>query len=276
MRIAQIILPSASEYEKKSQRVDRSALADGHEVVVVSIDEAAASGAQVAHVYASGELPSAAFRRVPLPYVSSADIRRSRWPFGRPVAPEYVVSPVLEKVDESRFQPLPEAVEDAYFSSQLAARGSQGNENIVGSFGRASTRNMVEQTLARIHRFRDDVTWRVFDRVPAPEDLAGVDVWVDPAVDDLDFDGFAAEALVVGLPVVTSRTPINEMRLERGRTGFLVPRRDPNEMSHAILAALFKREASEGRQSAASQTISKFRSRQRIRVLVHMYETLIP
>ncbi|HKR64812.1 MAG TPA: glycosyltransferase [Thermoanaerobaculia bacterium] len=271
MRIAQIILPTASEYEKKSQRADFAALAGQHEVVVIAPEDAAVSGAHVAHVFATGELPRASFRKFPLPYVSAADIRQSRWPFGRAVAPDYVVSPVLEKVEQSRFQPLPEVVEDAYFE----ARASLAGRNVIGSFARESARNMVEQTLARIHRFRDDVSWRVFDRTPAPDDLASVDVWADPAVDDLDFDGFVAEALVVGLPVVAARTPINLLRLERGRTGFLVPPRDPNEMTHAILAALFKREAYEGRVSAARQTVSKFRSRQRIRVLAHMYETLI-
>ena len=278
MRIAQIILPSASEYEKKSQRVDRAALAERHEVVVIPIEEAATSGAQLAHVYATGELPSALFRHFPLPYVSSTDVQKSRWPFGRPVEPRYVLSPVIEKVEGSRHQPLPEAVEEAYFARPLtlALSPRRGEGTVVGSFARASTKNMVEQTLARIHRFREDVTWRLFDRVPAPEDLAGVDVWVDPAIDEVDFDGFVAEALVVGLPVVASRTPINIARLERGRTGFLVPPRDPNEMTHAILAALFKREASEDKQSAARQTVSKFRPRQRVRVLSHMYETLTP
>jgi glycosyl transferase family 1 len=275
MRIAQIILPTASEYERKSQRVDRAALSANHEVVVIPPEEVAASGAEVAHVYATGELPSALFRRFPIPYVASADVARSRWPFGQAVAPGYVVSPVIEKVEESRYQPLPEAVEDVYFSSQRAAGGSQ-EKRTVGSFARPAVRNMVEQTLARIHRFRDDVEWEVFDHVPAPEDLARVDVWVDPAVDDPDFDGFVAEALVVGLPVVATRTPINLARLEGGRTGFLIPPRDPNEMTHAILAGLFKREAAEGRQIAARQTASKFRARQRMRVLTAMYETLNP
>jgi hypothetical protein len=267
MRIAQIILPGASEYEKKSQRVDRAALAERHGVTVVAVEDAASGSADVAHVYAGGELPAALFRRFPLPYVASADLRQARWPFGRAAAPRQVVSPLGE-------QALPEAVEDAYFEARLAARGAAGI-NVVGSFGRASTRNMVEQTLARIHRFREDVTWKVFDRVPAPEDLAGVDVWADPAIDDRDFDGFVAEALVLGLPIVAARTAINILRLERGRTGFLVPPRDPNEMTHAILTALFKREAYEGKQIAARQTVSKFRPRQRIRILSHLYETLI-
>ena len=274
MRIAQIILPTASEYERKSQRADQAALGEHHEVVVIPVEEIATSGAHVAHVYATGELPRGPFRNFPLPYVSSADFTKTRWSFRKPREPGYVVSPISEKGGEGRCQPLAESVADAYFAVSPAIRAAEETRT-VGSFARPGVRNMVDQTLARIHRFREDVSWVVFDQVPAPEDLAGVDVWADPAVDENDFDGFVAEALVVGLPVVASRTAINVGRLERGRTGFLVPPRDPNEMTHAILTALFKREAAEGRQLAARQTASKFRARQRIRVLTHMYETLI-
>lgn len=271
MRIAQIILPTASEYERKSQRADHAALAERHEVVVVPLEKAGASGAQVAHVYATGELPRSLFRHFPIPYVSSADLPDSRWPFGKPRRPDYVVSPI------PGHELVGEAVEECYFSEGLRSRETAPRSlHLVGSFARSSTRNMVEQTLARIHRFRDDVNWVAFDHVPSPADLAGVDVWADPAVAETDFDGFVAEALVLGLPVVASRTTINETRLEGGRTGFLIPPRDPNEMTHAILTALFKREAAEGRQSAARQTASKFRARQRIRILTHMYQTLIP
>jgi hypothetical protein len=255
--------------------VDRGALvAAGHEVVVIPVEDAAASGADVAHVYATGELPPALFRRFPLPYVASADVRKRRWPFRSAVRPGYVVSPVLERAEESRQQPLAEAVEDIYFSARMADRARQ-ERKIVGSFARPSVRNMVEQTAARIRRFRDDVHWEVFERFPSPEDLTGVDIWVDPAVGALDFDGFVAEALVVGLPVVASRTPVNVARLEQGRTGFLVRPRDANELTHAILTALFKREAAEGKQLAATQTAAKYRPRHRLRALVHLYETLI-
>ena len=272
MRIAQIILPGASEYERKCQRVDQAALAESHDVVVVTLGEVRASGAEVAHVYARGELPVAPFVRFPIPYVSSADVRRSRWPFRRPVEPDYVVSPIIEKVEQSRYQPLSEAVEDVYFSGQRAAGG--GQEKVIGSFARVAVKDIVEQTLARISRFRDDITWHLFERTPSPEDLAGVDLWVDPAIDERDFDGFVAEASVMGVPIVASRTKINTLRLEHGRTGFLVPPRDPNEMTHAILSALFKPEVAGSKVNAARQTVSKFRARQRLRVLAHMYETL--
>lgn len=256
MRIAQIVLPGASHYERKSQRADRAALAGHHEVV----DDV--RNADLAHVYTSMELPPRDFVGFPIPYLASAPMARSRWSWRKPVPPRMVVTP----------ENLPEVVEDEYFA---AAAASRPGTNTIGSFARDSTRNHVEQTLHRIERFRDDVTWRLFPAPPTPRDLAEVDVWVDPAVDENDFDGFVAEALVVGLPVVAARTAINAQRLEKGRTGLLVPPRDPNEMTHAILSALFKSEVAQGKIGAARQTNSKFRMRQRLRVLIRLYETLI-
>lgn len=258
MRIAQLLLPSASEYERKSQRADLEALREKHEIVALP-------DAQIAHVYAGGELPPGEFVDFPLPYVSSAPMKASRWSWRKPRLPAFVLSPFGEK-------PLPEVVEERYWDTP---QRRSGGEKIVGSFHRPGTRNMVEQTLMRVHRFRDDVTWNIFDHPPTREDLAEVDVWVDPAVEDSDLDGFVAEALVVGLPVVASRTAINAQRLEKGRTGWLVPPRDPNEMTHAILAALFKPEVAENKLAAARQTMSKFRARQRMRILGPLYETLI-
>src|SRR5215213_6221206 len=103
MRIAQVVLPTASEYERKSQRIDRAALSGLH--VLVPLGEVRASGAQVAHIYATGELPRAAFVRFPVPYVASAGMKKTRWQLRKPLEPAYVVSP---------FE-LPEAVEDAWF-----------------------------------------------------------------------------------------------------------------------------------------------------------------
>lgn len=258
MRIAQIVLPDASAYERKSQRADRIALAERHQLVED------VENADVAHVYAGVELPRAAFVGFPVPYLASAPMAKSRWSWRKPAEPRLVVTP----------ENLPEVVEDAYFSWQSAV-GSRQDRKIVGSYARTATRNHVEQTLHRIQRFRDDVEWKLFPAPPTPEDLVSVDLWVDPAVDETDFDGFVAEALVVGLPVVAARTGINAMRLEKGRTGTLVPPRDPNEMTHAILSALFKPEVAQGQITAARQTNSKFRMRQRLRVLVQLYETLI-
>lgn len=260
MRIAQIILPGLSAYERKSQRADRAALTAAHEVVIVSPAEARGSAADVAHVYAGSELPAHDFVGFPLPYVASADVHRSRWTWRKPVGPKVIVTP----------ENLPEVVEDAYF----ATRKEPSEGKTVGSFARRATLEMVDLTRTRIGRFRDDVRWRTFSVQPSPEDLASVDLWVDPAVEESDFDGFVAEALVVGLPIVASRTRINAQRLEQGRTGTLVPPRDPNEMTHAILAGLFKSEVTNSKISAARQTVSKFRARHRLRELTAMYEAI--
>jgi glycosyltransferase involved in cell wall biosynthesis len=255
MRIAQIILPDASQYERKSQRADRAALEGRYEFV----DDVRKS--DLAHVYGGRELPSGL--RVPVPFISSSPMTRSRWPWRRGPEPARTVS----------WRELPEVVEDQYFGA--LPRGERGGSKVAASFGRRGTESMVERTLARIHRFRDDVVWNVFDHVPAPEDLRNVDVWVDPAVEEEDLDGCTAEALVSGLPVVAARTEINVARCEKGRTALLVPPGDPNEMTHAILAALFKSEVAQGKIEAARQTASKFRSRHRLRVLTQWYDTLI-
>jgi YHS domain-containing protein/glycosyltransferase involved in cell wall biosynthesis len=163
----------------------------------------------------------------------------------------------------------------AYLNPPTANRQPPTEIKTIASFRRAGIDDFVQRTLARIERFRSDIEWHLYEHPPLPADLASVDLWVDPALADHDFDGFVAEALVVGVQVVAGRTAINTLRLERGRTGFLVPPNDPNEMTHAILAALFKPEVAESRVQAAKQTRSKFRPRQRARVLVQQYEALI-
>jgi phosphatidylinositol alpha 1,6-mannosyltransferase len=232
MRVAQITLRTASEYERKSQRVDRVALAAEHELVE--------RGADVVHVYGAG-------------------VRRARlWAKTVPITPLKDVAATY----------IPEAVEEQYF----APSASTGHG--VGVFVRSSIRGIVEQIRARVQRTRDDVVWHLFDRPPSPDDLAQVAVWLDPAVADDDFDGFVAESLAMGRLVVASRTPINVQRLEKGRTGFLVPPRDANEVTHAILAALFKPEVGTPRSDAARQTVSKYRPRLRVRALSDLYERL--
>jgi len=233
--IAQILSEDASQYERKSQRIDFEALRGEHDVRLGD-----ASGAQIKHIYGARA------------YIARA---------GRFFARREPVTPLN----------LPEAVEDKYFISRpLKAPGAT-----VGSVSRVSVTTVIEQTMARIHRFRDDVTWRLFDRPPEPEELQEIDVWADPAVQEEDYDGFVAEAMAAGVIVVAARTPVNDLRCEKGRTGFLVPPCDPNELTHGILSALFKPEMSRGPSVAARQTVSKYRSRHRLRVLSQMYEQLL-
>ena len=161
---------------------------------------------------------------------------------------------------------LPEAVEESYFRdpSPGASRRPLPRERFtIASFRRPSILSIVEQTMARLHRTRDDIDWLLFDEPPT--DFG--DVWIDPAIEENDRDGFVAEALVCGKAVVASRTEFNNKRLEKGRCGFLVPPRDANELTHAILACLFKSEVAQQKIEAARQTISKFHPRQRMRAL---------
>jgi hypothetical protein len=257
--IAQIVLDGAPEYERKSQRIDFATLSAEHEVRVGDW-----SGADVGHVYAPLRAQGAGrVAQVGIPYVSNVAPRRSRFFFRRAHEPNVIVTPFS----------IPEAVEDVYFETPRPAPRAP-RPSTLGSFSRPSVTPLIEQTMARIHRFRDDVDWLVFTHPPSPEDFANIDVWVDPAVEEDDFDGFVAEGLVSGVNVVAARTAINTLRCEKGRTGFLVPLRDPNEMTHAILAALFKPEVARARSEAAQQTVSKFRSRHRLRALTRLYENL--
>jgi len=167
---------------------------------------------------------------------------------------------------------LPEAVEERWFhgaeDAQPAGGGLSGRRRTIASFRRESIVPLVEQTMARLHRTREDIDWLLVDEPPA--DFTPFDAWIDPAIEESDLDGFVAEALVAGKIVVAARIPINIKRLEKGRTGLLVPQCDPNELTHAILAALFKPEVAETRIEAAKQTISKFRPRQRLRALIQL------
>jgi glycosyl transferase family 1 len=283
MRIAQVILPAASEYERKSQRLDRAGLGPKHEVTVVEPAAVTDTAADVVHFYGNDLAPTLVMdlRR---PFIAAAEPRtgRLRFTFRRPPQPRYIVSPIAPIDPDSRLQLLPEAVDDAYFEVKDRRPRLSGQAGApvlhftIGTFIRPGVKSIIERTVARLQRTRDDVQWAMFDRPPGPDDLRAVDVWVDPAASNTDFDGCVAEAVAAGKVVVASRTSINLQRLEKGRTGFLVPLNDPNELTHAILTALFKSESAEPKIEAAKQTAGKFRLQQRIRVLERIYETVVP
>jgi hypothetical protein len=262
MIIAQLLLPGASEYERKSQAIDFAALSAEHDVRLGEL-----ANADIAHIYGPRELDPNVVHDLPVPYVSNARPRARM--FRRSIQPIRVITPLKDTSDTY----IPEAVADAYFGNP--ATGQAGSRATVGTFSRVSLHNIIEQTATRIQRYRDDVDWLLFDRAPSPEDLQGVDAWVDAACDEDDFDGFVAEAIAAGTAVVASRIAINTQRLEKGRTGVLVPARDPNEWTHAILAALFKLEFRQGKVVASQQTASKFHPRHRARALIQLYESIL-
>jgi len=260
--IAQLVLPGASEYERKSQRIDFASLAAEHDVRFGEI-----ANADIVHVYAPHDFDPKAVRDIGLPYVSNARPKARR--FHKSVQPHRVITPLKETAGTF----IPEAVEEIYFSNRETQQPS--NRATVGSYRRTAANNLIEQTAGRIHRFRDDVDWLLFDSPPSPADLHSVDAWADPSFDEDDFDGFVAEAIAVGTAVIGSRTAINTQRLEKGRTGMLVPPRDPNEWTHAILTTLFKQEFRQTKVAAAQQTASKFRPRHRARALTQLYESIL-
>ena len=267
MLIAQILLPDACSYDLKSQRLDALMLAGRHDVISTTFQGAIDARAAIAHVYgpAGFALPPG-FR---IPYIAAAEPRSPRLPWRHAARPRALVSPLDN---------LPEAVDEIYFERPAAAASdSERTPRVIGAFGRhrPGVLTMVEQTLARIHRFREDVDWLLFDRPPSPGDLALVDAWVDPSTSEQDYDGFVAEAAVSGKVVVASRFAINVKRLDKGMSGFLVPPKDFNELAHAILAALFKSEVALKKIDAARQTAGKFRARQRLRVLEQIYDAAL-
>src|SRR5258708_9221196 len=78
MRIAQLILPGASQYERKSQRLDAAQLAAaGHDVLLVDDP----TGFDLAHIYGPLTLPR---RRLTVPYLASGTMRRG---WGQPPLP---------------------------------------------------------------------------------------------------------------------------------------------------------------------------------------------
>jgi hypothetical protein len=260
--IAQLLLDGASEYERKSQRLDFASLAAHHDVRLGDI-----RAAQIVHVYAAAGFDGRAVRDLTVPYVCNVRPKPRR--FRQAAQPQRMITPV-QGADGTT---IPEAVEDLYFEPPPPR--TPGNRLTIGSYIRPTIRNVIELTAARIQRVRDDVDWLLFDAAPSPADLHGVDVWADPAVSEDDFDGFVAEAVVSGTAVVAARTAINTQRLEKGRTGFLVPLRDPNEWTHAILSSLFKQELRQTKMTAATQTVSKFRARQRAGALTKLYESIL-
>src|SRR5713101_7388855 len=113
MRIAQILLDGAAEYERKMQRIDHKALAATHDLTVVHSTRGI--DADVAHVYG----PRLLHEAPAIPYIANAHVERTRLLFRRLPPPAYVVSPLA---DEKR-KLLPEAVEERYFGNAATGQG---------------------------------------------------------------------------------------------------------------------------------------------------------
>src|SRR5688500_2810794 len=151
MRIAQIVLPETSWYERKCQAIDHAILTAKHEVTVTSFEGAMSAGADLAHLYATAGFtpPPPSFA---IPYIAAGVPRRRSFTWRKRPAPRLITSPLVAP---------PEAVADAYFAAAL--RAPKAGAHSVGVFGRTrpGVFAMLEQTAARIQRFRDDIEWRI-------------------------------------------------------------------------------------------------------------------
>src|SRR3979409_1019984 len=141
MRIAQLLLPGASSYERKSQRLDAVDLNSQHDISLIH-NAGEASGFGLVHVYGPRELPPALFAGFPTPYVASGTVRKPRFAFRSPRQPDYSLAPV----ESDDFTLLPEAVDERYFDMQR----NPTELVIIGSIDRPGAHNMIEQTIVRI------------------------------------------------------------------------------------------------------------------------------
>jgi len=95
----------------------------------------------------------------------------------------------------------------------------------------------------------------------------------DKKVARIDFD--LLQDLSTQVTLTYGQPPVSELPEAVAEEYFEVGQPTPaNELTHAILAALFKPELGKEKLAAARQTISKYRPRQRLRALVTIYESL--
>src|SRR5664279_6443828 len=72
--IAQLLLPGASAYERKSQAIDAASLAAEHDVRIGT-----EAGADIVHIYAPRILDPATLRDITLPFVSNVRPKAARF-----------------------------------------------------------------------------------------------------------------------------------------------------------------------------------------------------
>jgi hypothetical protein len=273
MRIVQIVETAAPPFQKRLRELDAATLASK-----VELSFAQASGNRldppapdadrekpIAHLYAAPGFSPGLLRRLSgTVIVAEAAPRRPRLPWLRAAPPAVILGAPPHSL-------APEAVSEAWF----ALSGKRTDRPSIGVFARSdSVREMIAAIRARIERFRSDVRWTILPRFPEPGDMENLAIWLDPAPTD-DHEGAIAEAMAAGRLVVATRTPANTERLGGGEAGFLFPPADPNEAVHALLAALFKPEASRPRLAAAARHSERFRASARGERLLEIYEGLV-
>lgn len=278
MRVARLLLASASPFDVKCFRLDSDPPTAGEERSW-SLPGAPRAGGEtrterelerellsfapdLLHVYGRGVVPHRLVAA--LPWLADRRLGTSRPLLGRRPGPQAKV--LIEEIAEP--------VADDYFAPPAPLANGRGRR--VGSIrqsGRtASHRDLVE---ARIRRFRDDVQWELFDTSPSVAEMRTLDLWVDLADDENELDGLVGEALALGLPVVAARTAVNRRRTADGRAAALCPKGDHNEMAHAIVTMLFKPERAAPILEAAEGLRAQFRKDARRAALLRSYAEVL-
>lgn len=278
MNAGQILLPNASIWDRNCQRADHEILAGAVAVRLLDLPSRGSAlefairenEIDVLHVYGDPQFHSRVIERAGVPWIASSPLPARRFGF-RPRRIPFVASPLTDP-------PLPEAVAASWLGMREAPSAIEPKAVFrIGTHGpeRKGVQRLVNETAARLARFRDDLDWVVLDEAPTPSMLRDFDVWVDPATTPDDFAGLTAEALVAGKRVVACRTPINSLRLEGGM-GFAVPVNDPNELAHAIVTALFKDEATLPRLEASfRESPRRFDPSRRSEALLALYNQVL-
>jgi hypothetical protein len=267
VKVIHVILAGATRYDRACAAIDSADDAEiSHEVfdatpagwtrggIPSSLDDvkqaAQPGSAALLHVHGTSQPPRRLLTGLSIPWISDRNVSLPRSLFRRIPPPAAILAE----------RGVPDVAGDDWFAASRAHRhGHQGKT--VGSYVRcAGTRNGAEQVFGRIRRFRDDVDWAFFEAPPSPAELAGLDLWVDPATRDDDLDGMVVEAIACLTPVAAARTAANGRRLDDGKAGLLTPVGDHNEMTHAVLNLLFKEEVAAPRRIHAGRIRDRFRA----------------
>lgn len=270
MKVIHVLLAGATRYDRTCAAIDATADSGiSHDLFEGSIrgwkrggaestlDElrrtALPGGAALLHVHGTAQPPGRLLGGLAIPWISDRRLPLPRSLFRR-IAPPAVV--LTERG-------VPDAAGEEWFVEPRPRDRGQTAKRI-GSYVRgADTRNGAEQVFGRIRRFREDVDWIFFDDPPTPDEMAGLDLWVDPATREDDLDGMVVEAIACLTPVVATRTIANSRRLDDGRAGLLAPVGDHNEMTHAVLNLLFKEEVAAPRRFHAARIRDRFHATHR-------------
>ena len=99
VKIAQTLVEGASEYERKSQRIDFAGLSGKHEV--------SAADPSIAHIYGPSPIPAAVVSTISIPFVANAPVEKKRFALRKAPQPAVIITPAE----------VPEAVEEKWFAT---------------------------------------------------------------------------------------------------------------------------------------------------------------